>query len=130
MQRQIEEMNDTTCTNAKCASTNQKHYSDLGSDASSVHNLRRHFAGKPEVSSRSFGCFHRLNFHVYARPFILCFWFIYSRKMLRARTLKSGDVGNPPCGIRREMCKNSQFLLSNNVATSSHPIRQSHFIVT
>ena len=92
-------MNDTTCVNVQFASTNKKHYSDLGSDASSVQNLRRHFAGKPRVASRHFGCFHRLHFHVYAGPFILCFWFIYSRKMLRACTLQSDDVGNPPCGI-------------------------------
>ena len=50
----------------KFASTNQKHYPDLGRDESSVWNfctrffLRRHFAGEPTVESRSVGCFLRL----------------------------------------------------------------------
>ena len=49
----------------KFDSTNQKHYSDLGSDASSVWNfcarfLRRHLAGKPVVASPNVGCFLRL----------------------------------------------------------------------
>ena len=46
--------------------TNQKLYSDLGSDASSVWNFcgrdshRRHFMGKPMVVSQNVGCFLRL----------------------------------------------------------------------
>ena len=43
----------------KFASTNQKYYPDLGSDASSVWNfysfLRRHFAEKPVVASQNSG---------------------------------------------------------------------------
>ena len=43
----------------KFASANQKHYTDLGSDASSLRSFlrcRRHYAGKPVVSSQNVLC--------------------------------------------------------------------------
>ena len=48
----------------KFDSTNQKHYPNRGSEASSVEFLllflRCHFAGKPVETSLNFGCFLRL----------------------------------------------------------------------
>jgi len=49
----------------KIASTNQKHYPDLGSEhvisMEFLHTfLRRHFVRKTVVASRNVGCFHRL----------------------------------------------------------------------
>ena len=58
-------LNNQVVPRGKFDSTNQKHYSDLGSDASSVWNfcarfLRRHLAGKLLVASPNVGYFLRL----------------------------------------------------------------------
>ena len=50
-------------SNFPCDTTNQEHYPDLGSDASSVWNFgarfRRHVVGKPVVVSPNVSCFLR-----------------------------------------------------------------------
>ena len=53
----------------KFALTNQKHYSYLGSDTSSVWNFSVLSAGKPVLTSWNVGCFLRLVF----TPYIKCF---------------------------------------------------------
>ena len=63
----------------KFDSTNEKHYPDLGSDASSVWNflcsfLRRHLAGEPVIASPNVGCFLGL----FSLVYICCLLHIYA----------------------------------------------------
>ena len=77
----------------KFDSTNQRHYPDLGGDASSVWNLflrlflRLPLAGKPVVASPNAGCFLRLHLHR-AQARSLCKPFF----TLRATELRQSEV--------------------------------------
>ena len=59
----------------KFASTDQKHYPDLGSDASYVWNLGRHLVKKPVVVSQNIDCF------LWLRVFKLEPFFVFMEKL-------------------------------------------------
>ena len=74
---------------------NQRHYTDLDSDASSIMDLR-HFAGKPVVGSQNFGCHSGQLMKVLATPWRIQYVLLFKGHSKHQRVDRGGGGGVAP----------------------------------